>query len=491
MQTPTFLLKRVDLDFGNGNLVEVNFLGPNADLEKTHISLIAGANGTSKSRLLATLIGKLCDIESSDTNVAPSRRSPSPSAANLVCTGVSTLTNKFDYLEDNELFEKTGLPNGILALSNLVMDKFHFSRGTDDDAPFYHYLGVRQGTNLTTTGSTERSVAEAVLHMASDDTRINAFRDWLSLVFASVRELALSFPRLTRRDIEGFLSNPNKAQYIQERMERRYTPARIRSLSESTIIETTEQISSLFEFLEPRLTSYDLPNSRGKSRPEEFLRLSTLSEDERWYLRTLIKNFSAASRAGFSAWPSLCIEGYPWIPFGDLSSGEQNLLSVGAKLIAYSKPGCLVVIDEPEVSLNIAWQQHYIELILKSLAHAPGSHVLIATHSPHLISSLPDEGASIVLAEKEDGRVKFKTIDAKFEGWGSEAVLYQVLGISSASSFQLNRELAATLKHIQGGGKDKQLLRGFLKRFSKLEYQDKEPLGLVIAEVRSYLASIE
>lgn len=491
MQTPSFLLQRADLDFGNQNLVKIDFLGPNANLEKTHISLIAGANGTSKSRLLAGLIGKLCDIEANDTKDAKPRRDQSSSASNLVCAGLSTLTNNFDYLENHELLEKTGLPTGILALSSLVMDKFHFSRDTNTEEPFYRYLGVRQGTNLTTTGSAERSVGEAVLHMASDDTRINAFRDWIHLIFASGRELAFVFPRLTRRDIERFLNQPNRTEYVRERMEHRSGSMRNRSFNESMVIETTEEISSLFEFLDSRLTQYSLPDTPRKPRKEELLRLSILSKGERGHLRTLIKNFSSASRAGYSAWPSLCIEGYPWIRFGDLSSGEQNLLSVGAKLIAYSKPGCLVVIDEPEVSLNVAWQQHYIELILKSLAHAPGSHILIATHSPHLISSLPDEGASIVLAEKESDRVRFKTIDATFEGWGSEAILYQVLGISSASSFQLNRELAAILKHIQGDGKDKHLLRSFLKRFSKLEYQDKEPLGLVISEVRSYLASIE
>jgi hypothetical protein len=491
MTLPTFLLQHVDLDFGDEKIVKVAFLGPNAGLEKTHISLIAGANGTSKSRLLATLIGKLCEIEARDTKDAQFRRHLNSSYTDLICAGLSTLTNNFGYLEDEELIEKVGLPSGILALSNLVMDKFQFSRDTDADEPFYRYLGVRQGTNLTTTGSTERSVAEAVLHMASDDTRLNAFRDWLHLVFAKGRELAFSFPRLRRSDIDRFLDQPNRAAYIQERMERRYGSARSRNFSKSTVIETTEEISTLFEFLRSRLTEYSLPDSRGRLRTEEILRFSLLSESERWYLRTLIKNFSAASRAGFSAWPSLCIEGFPWIPFGSLSSGEQNLLSVGAKLIAYSRPGCLVVIDEPEVSLNVAWQQHYIELILKSLAHAPGSHVLIATHSPHLISSLPDNRASIVLAKKENDEVRFETIDAKFEGWGSEAILYQVLGISSASSFQLNRELAAVLKHIQRGGKDKRLLRSFIERFSKLEYQDKEPLGLVISEVRSYLTSIE
>ena len=461
MKTSSFLLQALTLDFGDQAQIPVTFLGPQANLKRTHISIVAGANGTSKSRLLAVLIEKLCSIEAMQDQDQDkySRRYSHQSAFGLTCTGLSTLINGSDKLLQQgkqDLIGDIGLPTRVLALSNLVMDKFHFPRDTNRDTqleePFYRYLGVRQATNLTTTGSVERSVGEAVLHMASDTERLNAFQDWLHLVFGGGRELAFLFPRITKSEIEKFLNRKDKEEYVLERMKRRLGSA----TKESFIVEATAEISSLFEFLSQHLTEYSLPNSIGKSRPEAFLRLATLSSKDGMTLSSLIKNFSTASRAGFSAWPSLCIEGAPWIPFGQLSSGEQNLLSVGAKLIAYSRPGCLVVIDEPEVSLNVAGQQQYTELVLKSLSHAPGSHVLIATHSPHLIASLPNGSASIVLAEKNGWHSKFKTIDATFEGWGSESVLYQVLGIPSASSFHLNRDLAVVLKHIQEGGKTKQ-----------------------------------
>lgn len=494
MKTNSFLLQALKLDFGDQAQIPVNFLGPHANLKKTHISIIAGANGTSKSRLLAVLIDKLCSIEASQEQEKYTRRHSHQSAFGLTCTGLSTLTNGSDKLLQEgkgDLVGDVGLPTRVLALSNLVMDKFHFPRDTQSDDPFYRYLGVRQATNLTTTGSVERSVGEAVLHMASDTKRLNAFQDWLHLVFGGGRELAFLFPRITRSEIDKFLSRPNKEEYVHERMRRRLGSVRSGSTNESFIVETVEEISALFNFLSLHLTEYSLPNSSGKSRPEAFLRLATLSSNEGKILNSLIKNFSTASKAGFSAWPSLCIEGAPWIPFGQLSSGEQNLLSVGAKLIAYSQPGCLVVIDEPEVSLNVAWQQQYTELVLKSLSHAPGSHVIIATHSPHLIASLPNGSASIVLAEKDSLHTKFKTIDATFEGWGSESVLYQVLGIPSASSFHLNRDLAAVLKHIQEGGRNKRLIQTFLNKLLKLDYQETEPLGLVVTEIRKYLESLQ
>ncbi len=494
MKNAAFLLHRVEIDFGDQSSVYVDFLGPNANLKQTHISLIAGANGTSKSRLLAAFIDKLCTIQASQDQDSFFRRSSSQSTYTLSCTGLSTLLNGVEKLLTNgegDFAGDIGLPTRVLALSNLVMDKFHFPKDTKAEEPFYRYLGVRQATNLTTTGSVERSVGEAVLHMASDHERLKAFQDWLHLVFGGGRELAFLFPRITRSEIEKFLSLPNKKEYVLERMRRRLGSARSVSTNEAMIVDATSEITSLFEFLSLHLTEYNVPNRLGKSRPEAFLRLATLSGENSKNLTSLINNFSTASKAGFSAWPSLCIEGSPWIPFGQLSSGEQNLLSVGAKLIAYSRPGCLVVIDEPEVSLNVSWQQQYTELILKSLAHAPGSHIIIATHSPHLIASLPNGCASIVLAEKEGWRAKFKTIDATFEGWGSESVLYQVLGIPSASSYHLNKDLAAVLKHIQEGGRDKNFIQTFLKKVSNIDYQETEPLGLVISEIKKYLESLK
>lgn len=498
MTTSSFLLQSLTLDFGDCAKIPVSFLGPHANLKKTHISIVAGANGTSKSRLLAALIDKLCSIEANQDEEEYRRRSSYQSGFGLTCTGLSTLTNGSEKILHDEKrvpLGDAGLPTRVLALSNLVMDKFHFSRATHSETQsgetFYQYLGVRQATNLTTTGSVERSVSEAVLHMTPDTKRLQAFQDWLNLVFGGGRELAFIFPRITKSEIERFLNNDDKEEYIRERMTRRLGSARRASINPSWIVEAVEEISSLFIFLSRHLTEYSPPNNNGKSRPEALLRLATLNSEDGKILSSLIKSFSTASRAGFSAWPSLCIEGAPWIPFGQLSSGEQNLLSVGAKLIAYSRPGCLVVIDEPEVSLNVAWQQQYTELVLKSLSHAPGSHVLIATHSPHLIASLPNGSASIVLAEKNGLHSRFNTIDAAFEGWGSESILYQVLGIPSASSFHLNRDIASVLKHIQEGGRDKNFIQNILRKLRKIDYQETEPMGLVVAEIKKYLESLE
>jgi hypothetical protein len=382
------------------------------------------------------------------------------------------------------------LPSRILVLSNLVMDKFHFPKEDTNEAKFYHYLGVRQATNLTTTGSLERSVSEAILHMAADPDRLGSFQSWVELLFGGSRELAFQFPRLRRSEVTQLLEANDKNAYVLERMRRRVGSGRANSINQDSANEIALQITQLFEFIADKITDYQTTKKNVRPQTEPFLQLSTLRPVDKIRLSQMAPNFSAAQRAGFSAWPSICLEASPWLSFNQLSSGEQNMLSVGAKLIAYSRPGCLVAIDEPEVSLNVAWQQHYTDLIQRSLSHAPGSHVLIATHSPHLIASAPAGNATVVLVEKTEQLPSFKTVDANFEGWGAESVLYQVLGIPSASSYLFNKELARVLKHLQDGGKEQSLIDDFLMKATRLDFHGIEPLEEVVAEIRNYRESL-
>jgi hypothetical protein len=496
MNNETYLVDSAEFNFDGRGRSAVSFLGENADESKSHITLIVGANGTSKSRILASLVEKICEIQSNQTDEKSTRRSQFGGPQGLECTGISISANaipqKYAQKEDGSRIIATPfqLPSRVLVLSNLVMDKFHFFRGEQPEESFYHYLGVRQSSNLMTTGSTERAVTESVLHMVSDANRLNTFQNWVDLVFGSGRELAFAFYRLRSADISKLLEANDRSQYVSDLISRRSGSARMRSIQPWELIEITRQVVDLFEFLAAKLPSFNSWNTATLREKGVLMRMSELSQADRNRLTELIPNFSAASRIGVSAWPTLCIESSPWLPFGQLSSGEQNILSVGAKLAAYSRPGSLIAIDEPEVSLNVAWQQQYIDLVERSLTSSPGCHVLIATHSPHLISSVPRGRASIVLVKKEDGVLSFKTNDANFEGWGAESVLYQLLGIPSASSFHLNRDLAEVLIHIQNNGRDKKLISKFLNTFSRIEYEGIEPIELVIDEVKAYLEAL-
>jgi hypothetical protein len=94
--------------------------------------------------------------------------------------------------------------------------------------------------------------------------------------------------------------------------------------------------------------------------------------------------------------------------------------------------------------------------------------------------------ASVVTVEKIEERIVLKTVDAAFEGWGSEAVLYQVLGIPSASSNLFYKDMAAVLEHIQAGGDEPEVLDDFLEKASQLDFSGDEALQVVVDEIKRY-----
>ena len=68
-----------------------------------------------------------------------------------------------------------------------------------------------------------------------------------------------------------------------------------------------------------------------------------------------------------------------------LSSGEQNEIILLYRLIFDSPKGCLVLIDEPELSLHLSWIRGMLK-DYKDIANITDSQYLIATHSAAFIS---------------------------------------------------------------------------------------------------------
>ena len=72
------------------------------------------------------------------------------------------------------------------------------------------------------------------------------------------------------------------------------------------------------------------------------------------------------------------------LPAARLSSGEQHELVLLYELLFNVKPDSLILIDEPELSLHVAWQQQFLE-DLQEITRLSSIDVLIATHSPSII----------------------------------------------------------------------------------------------------------
>ncbi|MHC4404443.1 MAG: AAA family ATPase [Planctomycetota bacterium] len=69
-----------------------------------------------------------------------------------------------------------------------------------------------------------------------------------------------------------------------------------------------------------------------------------------------------------------------------LSSGEQHEVVMLYELLFKLRPDSLILVDEPEISLHVAWQEQFLR-DLQEMTELSGFDVLIATHSPQIISN--------------------------------------------------------------------------------------------------------
>ena len=67
-----------------------------------------------------------------------------------------------------------------------------------------------------------------------------------------------------------------------------------------------------------------------------------------------------------------------------LSSGEQHQVVLLYELIFKTEKNVLVLIDEPEISLHVAWQKEFLK-DLQEIIKIQAMPVVIATHSPQII----------------------------------------------------------------------------------------------------------
>jgi predicted ATP-binding protein involved in virulence len=73
----------------------------------------------------------------------------------------------------------------------------------------------------------------------------------------------------------------------------------------------------------------------------------------------------------------------------DLSSGEQHELILFYELLFKVAPGSLILIDEPEISLHVVWQEQFLEDV-QAVTRLSDIDVLLATHSPDIIAGRRD-----------------------------------------------------------------------------------------------------
>lgn len=112
------------------------------------------------------------------------------------------------------------------------------------------------------------------------------------------------------------------------------------------------------------------------------------------------------------------------IKLDELSTGEQQLFIRALSLKMMGLKDSIILIDEPETSLHPNWQNHILK-VYQNIAKEGNNQLIIATHSPQIISSAPNKSLRVLV--KNGKNIEVKTYDKNY-GAGIEEVLQDIMG---------------------------------------------------------------
>ena len=83
----------------------------------------------------------------------------------------------------------------------------------------------------------------------------------------------------------------------------------------------------------------------------------------------------------------------------DLSSGERHLLTFLTLFLIEGNNKDFLLIDEPEISLNINWQREILPLLKKI---SPNAQIIVASHSPSIAKITPDSLVKMEVSKENE-----------------------------------------------------------------------------------------
>lgn len=238
------------------------------------------------------------------------------------------------------------------------------------------------------TNAENQSVVAQMTSVLSDYARDlhEQIRDAIAGYGLASQELDRTLPqRLLNKTTSQVLGSEQLKQQLIE-LESKYGELREIGLLQETVtpVFDVEQLNNIDEAKRGMMTLYIEDTQQKLSVLDDFAQRIKL------FLKIINRKFKY-KQIKIDHEKGFVIEGNDQqeLSLGSLSSGEQHEIVLTYDLLFKVSPNSLVLIDEPELSLHISWQQYFLPDLLEIVKIA-NFDVIIATHSPFIIGSRRD-----------------------------------------------------------------------------------------------------
>lgn len=130
----------------------------------------------------------------------------------------------------------------------------------------------------------------------------------------------------------------------------------------------------------------------------------------------------------------------------ELSSGEKTLIGKGIELLLRDPFNRVILVDEPENSLHPKWQSRILELY-QWISREFNAQIVVATHSPFVISSTPD--GKLTLLREEEGKIE--GIKGPSYGWEIGEILTEIMGVDHLRAWKVAEKFKEVYQLLEEG----------------------------------------
>lgn len=414
---------------------------PHTDGEQhEHLTAVIGKNGTGKSHLLSAIVRTFLRLEELQQGREIKDELPLELLVYRVDGDHCTITQEGRrsikiQVNGNEISPSNLLlPKRIVALTISPFDKFPLPRAlhrsvahADAASSMYQYLGLRDNYGKASI----RTLLFRSLSSLFDATDSSALR---------LSNIGAVFEFLGMRPMVNVIYNFRARSLLN-------------GIARGVDLNTDDKLSYTQRRLLENISRSDatLSNLRGPAQialeKARRNRIETHADLETGFQDPLFLELQPLRRAGLLSMSGVEVELTDGGPTDLLqaSSGQLSMVSALIALASAIKNGSLVLIDEPELSLHPEWQVKYIDLLLRTFARYHGCHFVVATHSPMVISELPEHAEVISLDQEDLPSTK------ELQGQSADYLLAEVFGAPTSKNLYVRDRIVIALRMIANG----------------------------------------